>query len=532
MKVNQTNTQLQMPKGPVIRSRGVQKQIISQNISTPRNIKFVGQPRQVSSNQHINQIRPMIVTKRQISDNQTQFVNNQIQKEGSKVAQNPSHQTSSTVANYKENELKQSHGLMSQLTFANKGTNPKIVSKHLLGAIDSQDYSMMTNQNEVSNNEDLQNNLSNVQLEKNMEKFKNNLIQEKIEKQAQRKESQQNLNKTPKDNKNNFEPKQEVMQSNLIQMNQKVGEHSNSLQDRQRLRSTSNSTRFTKKMMASNLLQSEEKMSREMQGNVIIYKTTDFMNTKPTPANISRSNTKLPVKVPQEKGFTQSEIEQYNFEYSYQDPVYQVYTENHEKGVNASNYVTPHFSSFQVPVMNSMVFKPQVSPMGNQSMQMSQMSQQNLMRESEVTSMNTYVTQNNMGFVDPETFQRQAQMNTIYQEGRFNRDSEMHYAHQMDEDDLANPVMYKQAWSKNKLRNRMNKLKGAAKFRPHSNNVRNIQYSGGGTTNLWGMKKNFQRKYAKKSNMNQNSNLSKKEGGLIVRKQIKKQKYSAKIKFE
>jgi hypothetical protein len=108
------------------------------------------------------------------------------------------------------------------------------------------------------------------------------------------------------------------------------------------------------------------------------------------------------------------------------------------------------------------------------------------------------MTQNNMGYMDQDTFE-ETQNNMIYANQQFNRQP-----YNLPSDQV--PVVYGQPWSKKKLRD---KMKGFKKFRPHSNNVRTINqinYNNG----IWGMNKNFRKKFDKKSNFGPTSGLSKK----------------------
>ena len=270
--------------------------------------------------------------------------------------------------------------------------------------------------------------------------------------------------------------------------------HSQSLQNGARMRSTSNSSRFTKKMMASNLLQSDTKANQKANGNVIIYKTTEFVNSKLYP-NMNDPNQKNQSKSPQNN----MDMNQYNFEYSYQDPVYQVYTENQAENEDQSNYVTPNFASFQVQGVNSAVFNMQNQQRVAQSgvqMQMSHVSPDMTpeMMNDDTNSMSTYVTQNNQGYVNGEEY---SQSDMIYSNQQYNMPPEPY--------NPQNPMVYGEPWSKKKVRQ---KMKGFKKFRPHSNNVRTVNQIGYNNPHIWGNNTNFRKKFDKKSSFGPKSGLS------------------------
>lgn len=366
---------------------------------------------------------------------------------------------------------------MSQITFSQKPNKSKIVSKHLLGAIDAQDYSLMTNQNEdIRQSQAVLE--SDVQLDQNMEKFKNNVI-EQSRGHVENIESSQNLERD-----NEFRANQVEMERKNKQEEQVVQRQS--LKGDMRKRSTSTSTRFSKKMMSSNLVSSDLKPQRNMQGNVMIYKTTDFDPVDTENSTTIRSGSHP--KIQQQKMMIKPEVNQYNFEYSYQDPIYQVYT--NQQGIPTENgqYGRPNFTSFQSPMQQG------PHSQNPSMMQMSQMSQQNMMRQNKVNSMNAFRESNEMMYINQGGYPNDSQVNTMYDMEEFEEGEE--YMEGSDN------VVYRPGWKKG-FHGRGPKT---SKFRPHSNNIRQLQNGEG----LWGVKNNFQRKVGGKLMLSRNSGLSKK----------------------
>lgn len=408
------------------------------------------------------------------------------------------------TTNFRGNELKQSHGLMSQITFSQKTNNSKIVSKHLLGGIDAQEYSLLTHPNDGSNVAETPIQQSDVHLEKKMEMFKNNIIQQNREEMGQGRLGGVNANAEGQASKvvnrqNHFEPKQGNQQ--IKNVGNQVKNQSQSMQGEGRLRSTSSSTRFSKKMVNSNIVSSEMKPPREMQENVLIYKTTELPMDSQNESTTIRSHSQQ--KINPQKVMGKPEVNQYNFEYSYQDPIYQVYTDQHGVVQGPNQFVTPNFNSFQLQMGNQLVYKGQGPPHQNHSMmQMSHMSQQNL--ENNINSMNSFVDPNEMVYMEQQPFQPQA--NVVYNMPHFHNEEDEEENMGTRQGRSTNPGVYQPNWKKARFHNKM-KTQGVNKFRPHSNNVRHMQNAEG--NGLWGMKNNFQRRRNKKPVFGQNSGLSK-----------------------
>ena len=455
-------TQRIISNRPIIRSRVQNPNPVSRSITTPRNQKYSPQVRNISSNQRIitsNQI-PTISENSRYKMGRDQTQNNQIQGTPMEI-QKP-------VGIIGSGELKKSNGLMSQLTFSQKPNKAKLVSNILMGKLDSQDYSMATTQHEMSN---LEENASALLVERNMERFKNTLMEKQGKNTSHQMDQQRNLNE--------FQP----MQSNLIKINPQNRGNSQSLQGGQRNRSTSNSSKFTKKMMTSNLLKSETK-PQAIKENVLIYKTSDF-----TPKKANQSNKTLSTSKQRQgnQNPNTEEMDNYNFEYSYQDPVYQVYGESQVD----NQYITPHFSNMQMSNPNSMVFKQNQQKRGN--MQRNELQNP----ESDSSSMNTYMIQN-MAYLEQQNYMDQH--NDMVYNPVYNQEEGDYQGNQQ----MQNPMMYRKNWSQNK--------RGFKKFRPHSNNTRNLQnlaYPGSG---VWGESKFNQRKFNKKRGFNQASGLSRERG--------------------
>jgi hypothetical protein len=285
-------------------------------------------------------------------------------------------------------------------------------------------------------------------------------------------------------------------------------------------------------MMASNLLQSDTKINQKLNGNVIIYKTTEFPNIKENPKNSQRSQSKTQTV---NNHHNNNDMNQYNFEYSYQDPVYQVYTNTQHGNENSSNFITPNFTSFHVQGVNSTVYNGQNQVMNNQSrgqMQMSQMTPQMSpqLLDDGTNSMSTYITQNNMGYVEEDRYTVQPQNNMIYSRGGYDEEQE-EYDDNVENNQGDNLMVYQKGWSKKKLRNKGKEFK---KFRPHSNNVRTMNQGRYNSKGIWGVNKNFRSKFHKKRNFGQTSGLSKNKcfEKLKNRKQIKRKIGKTKVKYE
>ena len=458
MQTKKTNGRIKILNRPVIRSRVQNPNPVSKSITTPRNIKYTSKIRNISSNQRINTPNRIPT----ISENLYQINHNQVQNNPSQVQADPM-QTQKTVQIHENSELKKSNGLMSQLTFSQKPNRAKLVSNILMGKLDSQDYSMATTQHEMSQMEEMQKNASNIQIERNMENFKNNLIQHQ-----KNQSTPSNLKQEPSINQ--FQP----IQANLIKINPQTRVQSQSLQAGQRNRSTSNSSRFTNKMVTSNLMKSEVKPKR-MKENVMIYKTSEL---QPKQGNLSNKT----LSTSKQRQGNNEDMDNYNFEYSYQDPVYQVYGEP-QMDPNQNQYITPHFTNMQMSNPNSRVFKNQQNP---------NLMQMNQIQESESSSMNTYMTQN-MTYLEQQNYMDQH--NDMMYDPNYNQDMGDIEENQQ----MVNPMMYRKNWPK----------RGLKKFRPHSNNARNLQnlnYPGSG---IWGDSKFNQRKFNKNRKLIQASGLSK-----------------------
>ena len=489
MKINKTGQRIKAANRQLIRPRMTNQAQMSNKLSTPRNPKFSPNVRKVTSNKPINNQNAMIKQKRGMIAKPGKLINKNIQK-GIRQMTHKNQEPQKINRNLGNNELKKSNGLMSQITFSQKPNKSKLVSKHLLGGIDAHEYSLMTNPNEMSNFDD-------VQIEQNLETFKNNLIQQSQEGgqlTTPREIDEQRLQKT---SINQFQP----MQSNLIRNNPQIREQPETVNGKKKLRSTSNSTRFTKNTIASNLLKSDTKQ-KVNEENFVIYKTSDF-TSKTSNLQSSKTLTKSKNKrngVPPQV----VEIENYNFEYSYQDPVYQVYSEAQAQIMdpNQGNYVNQNFSNAQLPNTNtnSFVFKNQ--RMQNQSgmrMQTSPMGQ-----EIDSNSDNGYMIQNNIGYVGQDQYP--IQNNMIYKDQNYQQESEDNYD-QESEDQMVSPVMYQRPWTKDKRR--IYKNNGLKKFRPHSNNARNIQSMGmAAGAGIWGMNKEIKNKFGKNNRFRQTSGLS------------------------
>lgn len=358
----------------------------------------------------------------------------------------------------------------------------------MLGGIDTQDYSLLTNPNEVSNAEDAQLGLSNAQLDRNLEAFKKDLLRQNVpSSQNQSPDQPDQVRDGAKDKHkttNNFNPNTGLKQSNLGNM----GEQRRT--DGQAPRSTSNSARFSKKPRNANLIHSDTKLSHKMERNKGSYKTTEFGMRQTQETNQTKGPGHLQQSQMAQKG--------YDYDYNYQKPMYPVYQKPPQL-TESGEYITPQFNSFQVQEMNNNMYKEAIPVMVNHSqMQMSLAPQHQ--NNVETTSMSTYLTQTNLGYYDENGHPYMMDPNIIYNQQDFESEDQ-NYENEEESTTQADSDMYKK-WSKNKIMG----MKRAKKFRPHSNNVRNFNKVGGG---VWGVDRRFLRKFNQNRNLGTTSGLSK-----------------------